>query len=78
MHCLRILPSCHSSPVPVIVADDQICASRRSAIWCPSSVDRLWETKAPFIRESERIEAAAAFEHARVTYDSIIKESRDD
>jgi hypothetical protein len=72
---LRILPSAHSHPVFVAVADQPIRASRRSAQWCRACVDKVWEVKSPFMRESERVAAAEAFDHARVTYDRIISES---
>jgi hypothetical protein len=37
-------------------------------------VDKVWEVKSLFMRESERAAAADAFEHARKTYDRIIGE----
>jgi hypothetical protein len=72
---LRILPSGHAHPVFVQVANRSIRASRRSAQWCRACVDKLWEVKSPFMRESERAAAAAAFDYARLTYDAIIAES---
>jgi hypothetical protein len=71
---LRILPSSHTHPVFAQVGGKPIRASRRSAQWCRSCVDKLWEVKAPFMRESERSTAAEAFSHARKTYDLIISE----
>jgi len=71
---LRILPSSHTYPVFVTVAEKPIRASKRSAQWCRACVDKLWEVKAPFIRAGERAAAAAAYDHARKTYDSIIGE----
>jgi len=71
---LRILPSAHTYPVFVQVSKKPIRASKLSAKWCRASVDKLWEVKLPFIRESERIAAAEAYEHARKAYDSIISE----
>jgi hypothetical protein len=38
-------------------------------------VDKIWEVKSPFMRESERPAAAAAFDHARATYDRIAGQS---
>lgn len=71
---LRILPSAHSHPVFVTVAKKPIRASKRSAQWCRACVDKVWEIKSPFMRESERPAAAEAFDHARKTYDKIISE----
>jgi hypothetical protein len=71
---LRILPSSHTHPVFVQVGDKPIRTSRRSAQWCRTSVDKLWEVKSPFMRESERPAAAEAFEHARQAYDRIMSE----
>jgi hypothetical protein len=71
---LRILPSGHTHPVFVSVDNKPIRASRRSAQWCRTSVDKLWEVKSRFIRESECPAAAAAFDFARKTYDTIIGE----
>jgi hypothetical protein len=71
---LRILPSAHTHPVFVIVAEKPIRASRRSAQWCRACVDKVWEVKSPFMRERERPAAAEAFDHARKSYDQIISE----
>lgn len=71
---LRILPSAHTHPVFVMVGDRPIRASKRSAQWCRASVDKVWEVKSPFMRESERPAAGQAFDHARKTYDTIIRE----
>ncbi len=71
---LRILPSSHTHPVFVTVAGAPIRASRKSAQWCRACVDKVWEVKSPFMRESERPAAAAAFDHARAAYDAVLKE----
>ena len=71
---LRVMPSGHTHPVFVHVARKPIRASKRSAQWCRTCVDKLWEVKSPFMRESERPEAAEAFEHARRAYDQILSE----
>jgi hypothetical protein len=71
---LRILPSAHTHPVFVQVDQKLIRASKRSAQWCRTCVDKVWEVKSPFMRESERPAAAEAFDHARKTYDTIIGE----
>jgi hypothetical protein len=71
---LRILPSGHTYPVFVQVGNKPIRASKRSAQWCRTCVDKLWEVKSPFIRESERPGAAEAFNYARKVYDTIASE----
>ncbi|MEZ2346067.1 CehA/McbA family metallohydrolase [Terriglobus sp. RCC_193] len=71
---LRILPSLHTHPSFVQVDHKPIRASKRSAEWCRACVDKVWEVKSPFIRESEHPEAAAAFEHARKIYEKIATE----
>jgi len=71
---LRILPSAHTHPVFVQVAGKPIRASTKSAQWCRVCVDKIWEVKAPFMRESERPQASEAFDHARKTYDQIMQE----
>lgn len=71
---LRILPSSHTHPVFARVGGKPVRASTRSAQWCRSCVDKLWEVKAPFMRESERPAATEAFAHARKTYDTIVAE----
>lgn len=71
---LRILPSLHTHPNFVQVDHKPIRASKKSAEWGRACVDKVWEVKSPFMRESERTEAAAAFEHARKTYEKIAAE----
>jgi hypothetical protein len=71
---LRILRSAHTHPVFVRVDRKPIRASRRSVQWCRECVDKVWEVKSPFMRESERPAAADAFDHARKTYETIIAE----
>ncbi|HEY9285049.1 MAG TPA: CehA/McbA family metallohydrolase [Pyrinomonadaceae bacterium] len=72
---LRILPSSHTNPVFVTVADRPVRASRRSAEWCLRGVDQCWAQKWPQIAPAERAEAEAAYEHARSVYRKIIAES---
>ena len=72
---LRILPSSHTNPVFVLVGDQPIRASRRSAEWCLKGVDRCWSQKQRFIKADEMQDAKAAYEHAREAYRRIISES---
>ncbi|HVF86542.1 MAG TPA: CehA/McbA family metallohydrolase, partial [Pyrinomonadaceae bacterium] len=72
---LRILPSSHTNPVFVTVANRPIRASRRSAEWCLKAVDQCWTQKAPKISPRERPAAEQAYEHARRVYRKIVAES---
>jgi len=72
---LRILGSSHTNPIFVLVGDKPVRASRRSADWCLQGVDRCWSQKERFIRASEKEEAAAAYDHARLVYRKRLQES---
>jgi hypothetical protein len=72
---LRILPSSHTNPIFVVVADQPVRASAASAEWCLKSVDRLWSQKMPQIAAREREAAAAAYEYARDVYRRRLAES---
>jgi N-methylcarbamate hydrolase len=56
------------------VARQPVRASRRSARWCLDCVNVVWDKPARRIRETERPAAAAAWDHARATYQKIISE----
>lgn len=75
---LRILPSAHTNPVFVIVNEQPIRASRRSAEWCLKAVDQCWLQKSPQIHAREREAARAAYDHARTVYRRVLSESRVD
>jgi hypothetical protein len=75
---VRILPSAHTNPVFVVVDDEPIRASRRSAEWCLAGVDQCWKNKERFIAKNEMQDALSAYDHARQTYQKLIKECRDD
>ncbi|MBL9139195.1 MAG: CehA/McbA family metallohydrolase [Verrucomicrobiales bacterium] len=72
---MRILPSSHTNPVWVMVGDQPVRPSRRSAQWCLDGVDRCWSQKERLIAPAELEEARAAYEHARVAYRRILAES---
>jgi hypothetical protein len=65
---LRILPSVHTQPIFVEIAGAPVRASRRSAEWLRDCVDKLWDVKHEFIRESERTDARAAYDEARAAF----------
>jgi len=71
---LRIFPSSHTHPVFAIIGGRPIRASKRSAQWCRTCVDKVWEVKSPFIRDSEKPAAVEAFDHARSVYETIATE----
>jgi hypothetical protein len=73
---LRILPSLHTNPLFVLVNGAPIRASSKSAQWCRAAVDVCWAQKSKRIRPSELPAAAAAYEHARLTYDRILSECK--
>lgn len=73
---LRIFPSSHTNPVFVLV-DNKPIRIKKSAQWCRDAVDQCWKKKRSNIRSSERDEAAAAYDRARIIYDKIIQEASD-
>jgi hypothetical protein len=72
---VRILPSCHTNPVFVIVDGEPIRASRRSAQWCIDAVDVCWASKENQIREEERVEAETAYQEAKAIYEAVLEET---
>ncbi len=72
---VRVLPSSHTNPIWVLVGDQPVRASRRSAEWCLAGVDRCWSQKERFIKAAELGDARAAYDHARATYRQLIAES---
>lgn len=72
---LRIYPSCHTNPIFVSVSGNPIRVSKESAVWCRKAVDVCWDQKSQRIRSTEMVDAQAAFDHARRTYDRIVAES---
>ncbi len=72
---LRILPSSHSNPIFVLLGNQPVRSSVKSAKWCRAAVDQCWEMKRGKIRESDFDAAAAAYDEARGTYDRILSEA---
>lgn len=72
---LRILPSSHTNPVFVMVGDEPVRASKRSAQWCLDSVEQCWSQKEPLIDPREMEDAEAAYQHARETYQKILADA---
>ncbi len=73
---LRILPSSHTNPVFVLVNNQPIRASQKSAEWCLKAVDQCWTQKAPKVSAKERGDAEKAYDHARQVYQKILSESK--
>jgi hypothetical protein len=61
---LRQFPQLHTNPVNVLVGDAPIRASRRSALWCIETIERLREQRRNSIREPERAAAMQAYDEA--------------
>ena len=61
---LRILPSCHSNPIYVTVANKPILASSRSVEWCRSCIAAAWQRLGPRIAAVDQNDAQSAFRKA--------------
>lgn len=72
---VRILPSVHTNPVFIQVADKPIRASKRSAQWCAEAVDVCWNSKQNNIRAEERATAKTAYDQATEIYRKIQDEA---
>lgn len=68
---VRILPSAHTNPIFVHVADAPIRANIKSAQWCIDSVAACWKSKKNQIHESERAAAEQAYQEATKIYEKI-------
>ena len=68
---VRILPSVHTNPIWVQVADQPIRVSK-SADWCIKSVDVCWDKKKRKIREAELPAAEAAYQKAKAYYEALV------
>lgn len=73
---LRIFPSSHTNPIFVLVNNQPIRASQKSAEWCLKAVDQCWSQKVARISAKERPAAEKAYEHARQVYQKILSESK--
>jgi len=72
---LRILPSSHTSPVWVMVGDQPVRASRRSAEWCAKALELCWTQKERTYAIAEKPQARQDYEHARQVYRRLLEES---
>ncbi len=72
---VRQFPQLHTNPVNVIVAEQPIRASRRSAQWCLGCIEQLWRVREKNIAPAERDEARHAYEAAKEIYRRIAAEA---
>ncbi len=72
---LRILPSSHTNPVWVMVGDQPVRTSRKSAEWCLNAVDVCYRQKLNRIRLPERGDFERTYDAARAAYRKLIAES---
>ena len=72
---MRVLGTSHTNPIWVIVNEEPVRASKRSAQWCLESVDKCWSQKGRFIDRDELDDAKAAYQHAREEYQKRVAES---
>ena len=75
---VRIFPSVHTNPGYVVVGDEPIRASRRSADWCVKAVETCWNAKRDQIRDEDRDAAEKAYNEAAAAYRTIREESQAD
>ena len=71
---LRVLGQAHTNPIWVSVAGKPVRASKASAQWCRAGVDACWSEKEHLIAPAELPAARAAYDHARRTYEQVLKE----
>jgi hypothetical protein len=72
---VRQFPQMHTNPVNVLVAEQPIRASRRSAQWCLACIEQLWRVREKNIAPAEREEARHAYEAAKEIYRRIAAEA---
>ncbi len=75
---LRILPSSHTNPIWVMVGDQPVRASKRSAEWCAKSLELCWQQKERTYADAEKPQARQDYEHARQVYRKLLAESAAD
>jgi len=71
----RVLPAAHTNPIFVMVNNQPIRASRRSAQWCLNAVNQCWTQKAPHMSQADQAKGREAYDHAREVYKKLIAES---
>jgi hypothetical protein len=72
---LRILPSSHTNPVWVTVADQPIRV-RESIEWCAAAVERCYRQKIGRVRLTEQGEMKQAYDAAKAVYQKLLGEAK--
>ena len=72
---VRILPSSHTNPIWVMVGDQPVRASKRSAEWCAKALELCWQQKERTYAAAEKDQARQDYEHARQVYRKLLAES---
>ena len=73
-YAVRVFPNAHSNPIPILVQDKPIRASKASAQWCLAGVEQCWMMKRDTYRPDELTEAKQAYDFARLRYRTIASE----
>lgn len=71
---IRHFPQMHTNPVEVIVGNQPIRASRKSALWAIGTIEQLWRVRGPGIAAAERADAERTFQWAIERYKKIADE----
>ncbi len=72
---LRVLPSSHTNPVWVTVADQPIRV-KESIEWCLAAVEKCFNQKIGRIRLTEQGEMKRAYDEAKGVYQGLLREAR--
>jgi hypothetical protein len=72
---VRIFQTAHTNPIFVIV-DGKPIIEKKSAQWCREAVDQCWKMKKEQFRPEEMAAAQQGYDHARKTYDDLIKKAQ--
>jgi hypothetical protein len=73
---LRHFPQLHTNPINIIVAENPIRVSRKSALWCIETINQLWRARGDKIADHEKKNARAAFDRAILMYERIAEEAK--
>ncbi len=71
-YAIRIHGSAHTNPI-FVELDDKPIRVKQSIDWCRQAVDKCWEQKQGRIRDAEKSDAKAAYDHARSVYDQLLE-----
>lgn len=74
---VRHFPQMHTNPVNVLIGNQPIRASRKSALWCIAAIEQLWWVRNEKIAVPERDEARKTFWSAIDRYREIARQAAD-